>query len=372
MVEYANPEAFALFALIPILIWRRRGVPRPGLRYPGVVCLAGVRPSWRQRCVWVPFGLRVLALACLVVALARPQEGTENVIQTHSGIAMQLVVDRSGSMTEPAAGAEGERDKLEVTKGILATFIRGTPDGGGTLGGRAGDLLGLIQFARFADTVAPLTLSHGMLVSLLYDIEVPRYREEDGTAIADAVLLAAARLQEVDRRLERSEGEADANAGDVVGGGEVSRVRPGQAAPYVIESRVIILLTDGLDNASRARFEDVAAQCKAWGIRVYTIGISGQPRYVRTPMGVMRVPGETVDAARLRYLAEETGGVFYIAEDVETLRNVYAEIDALEKSEIEAIRYIDHTEAFQPWAWWALMLLAVEVLLAATLCRVNP
>lgn len=307
--------------------------------------------SLRRRLLGLPFALRAAALALLAVALARPQSGTEHVKDVSEGIAIEMVVDRSGSM-----GAEmefkGERvNRLEVVKRVFAEFVEGNRK---DLPGRPNDLIGMIAFARYPDTVCPLTLAHGALAHFLETVNIVKRRNEDGTAIGDALALAAARLRTAEETLRR---------------------QGGAQGDYRIRSKVIILLTDGENNAG-SRAPAYAAELAAkWGIRIYAIGVGGREavQTIQTFMGTYKVPlGRGVDEGMLKSLADKTGGQFRMAEDEESLRAVYREIDRLERTRIEAERYIDYREEFTPYALAGLGLLLLEAMLAATVLRRQP
>ena len=175
-------------------------------------------------------------------------------------------------------------------------------------------------------------------------------RSQDGTAIGDALALAAARLRVAEEAL-------------------------GTRDDYEIKSKVIILLTDGSQNAGQRTPAEAAELAAGWGIKVYAIGIGvGAPEQtVRTALGTFRLPaGQPVDAAGLQAVAERTGGLFRLAEDTESLIAVYGEIDRLEKSEVESVRYVDFRERFGPWALAALGAAVAAAVLAATVFRRTP
>lgn len=351
-MRFASPWVLLALLLLPllILIWRRR---RQGqaLAFSDLSLLPASQ-SLRSRLQHLPFGLRLLALTLVILALARPQAGLEKVQETSQGVAIEMVVDRSGSM-----GAEMEFDgramtRLDVVKRVFAEFVNGNQR---DLRGRPSDLIGMITFARYADTVCPLTLAHGALSGFLDTIHlVPQDNPENRTAIGDAIALAAARLQTTEETLARQTGAA--------------------ATAYTIKSKVIILLTDGQNNTGRHSPEEATALAKQWGIKIYTVGVGGDDVVkVQTLLGTRMVrTGEGVDRDTLAKLAEGTGGAFRMAEDAESLRAVYQEIDKLEKSEVESIRYIDYKEYFAWFALAAFGLLVLEIVLGCTVLRRLP
>jgi Ca-activated chloride channel family protein len=182
-VKFETTWALGLLAVVALLPLARAvlGRARIGVGFPSVVVPAGITPSLRHRLVWLPAALQLLALALLIVAIARPREGLEQVVDVSRGIAIEIVVDRSGSMVAPIA--EGGPTRLDAVKEVVASFAHGD---GGKLGGRPNDLLGLITFARYPETVLPLTLSHETLDGFLSGVEVVTERSQDGTAIGDA------------------------------------------------------------------------------------------------------------------------------------------------------------------------------------------
>ena len=345
-MHFANPLAFLLVAVIPvgmILTYRKRS--KPGVRFSSTAPFGSFKPTLRQRLSSTPSLLQFAALALLAVAMARPQVGIEFVRDVTRGVAIELVVDRSGSM-----GAEmnydGDRfDRLETVKRVIDEFVNGGKRG---LPGRPNDLIGLVAFARYADTISPLTLSHGALDGFLDTVNIVTREDEDGTSIGDAIALAAARLHTAGE-------QADEN--------------------YEMKSRVIILLTDGQNNAGSRTPQEAAKLASDWGIKIYAIGIGGDDATstVQSVFGTYRVPlGPGVDEETLRGVAEVTGGIYRPASDAEALREVYREIDELEKSEIETIRFVEYREAFVPFALSALILLALSILLGSTLFRRIP
>jgi Ca-activated chloride channel family protein len=300
----------------------------------------------------LPLLLRILALLFLTVAIARPQEGREQVRDVSEGIAIEMVVDRSGSMGAEME-FEGERlSRLEVVKRVFEEFAIGKNS---DLPGRPNDLIGMISFARYADTVCPLTLAHGALSKFLESVQLVKRRSEDGTAIGDAIALAAARLRTADETLAR-------------------QLKEGEKT-FEIKSKIMILMTDGQNNAGMRPPSEAAALAKKWGIKIYTIGVGGEEGLMRQQglLGSFLIrTGEGVDRQTLQSVAESTGGIFRMAEDAEALRAIYREIDRLERSRIESVRYLDYRELFQLSLFLALGLLVTEIALSCTLFRRIP
>ncbi len=349
MLRFESPWMLLLLLAVPALAYcsMRRG-SRASLRFSSTAAAEALAGSWRQRLAFLPGLLRVLALIGIVVALARPQQGAERIRDISRGVAMHMVVDRSSSM-----GAEMKLDgrivsRLEAVKQVFRDFI---DPASGAMPGRPNDLIGMISFARYADTSCPLTLSHDTLEELLASVRLADNPNEDGTAIGDAAALAAARLQQAETFLQE---------------------KAGSRQDYEIKSKIVILLTDGENNAGDRSVQDAAELCKEWGIKIYAIGV-GDKRGLQTPFGRLSMPfRQGFDDKALRAAAEATGGIYRLATDAGSLRDVYAEIDGLEKSEFEAVRFLDYRELFMPWALAALLLLAGESVLRATVFRRAP
>ncbi len=348
-MTFNNPYAFLLLLLLPLLIWLRgRNKRSASLRFSSASLVAGSPRSLRQRLWFLPLVLRMLAAILLIIALARPQKGLEQVREINEGIAIEMVVDRSSSMEQEML-FEGKRtNRLEVVKGVFKQFVLGN---GKTLQGRPNDLIGLITFAGYPETTCPLTLAHGALPRFLETVKLPTTREEDGTAIGDALALAAARLEKAEEVMEQRSGEEDAS--------------------YELKSKIIILLTDGEQTAGKRTPLEGAKLAEEWGIKIYTIAVGGgQSRGLGGFLQNFRRGG--VDTKTLSAIAEATGGKFFEAQDAKSLENIYREIDELERSEIQSIQFTDYKELFIPLALVALILLGLEILCHCTIFRRIP
>ncbi len=349
---FATPWAFITLLVIPLVLWLKLSKKkRASMPYSSAALAARGGNSIRNSLIRLPLVFRVLVLILLILALARPQEGLEKIFDVSRGVAIEMVVDRSGSMGAEMEFDGGKMNRLEVVKRVFKEFVNGNGD---KLKGRPNDLIGMITFARYADTVCPLTLAHGPLGRFLDNVQLVENREEDGTAIGDALMLAAARLKTAEESLS-------ARAHD-------------KNRKFDIKSKIIVLLTDGENNAGSMPLE-AAALAKKWGIKIYTIGVGGDDglRKIQTMFGTQIVrTGRGVDRKTLTALAEETGGIFRMAEDGEALRAVYEEINRLEASEVESIRYMDYREFFTGFALAALALLTFEIILSSTVLRTAP
>ncbi|TVQ76074.1 MAG: VWA domain-containing protein [Phycisphaeraceae bacterium] len=341
-----------LFLLVlPILLvvlfwsWRRKS---PAVLYSSFLPLEEVPRTARQRMLWIPRVLRVLALTAAVVALARPQSGHAETVVEGEGVAMMLVVDRSRSMEAPMPYKGRIMTRLDVVKDIIRAFVLGD---GEEFDGRTTDLIGLISFAGYAQTHAPLIRSPQTIVDLAAKIDfIPTRlnRELDGTAIGEGIALAASRLIEAEGGLDAETAGADDERSS--------------------RSNVIILLTDGEENRGEIRAPAASELCRELGIRLYTIAIASPDEIARTRM----LPAQRNPFVMLDTIAKKTGGRFFLAADGDALNDVYREIDRLEKTTIESREYTRWDERFLPYAVLALILLIGEILLASTLCRRSP
>lgn len=317
--------------LLPLLMWWWRPRTSPSVPLPFFQLLPD-NPKGRARWQWLATALRAGCVALLVVAASRPQYGTKEGEIRSEGIDIVLAVDISGSMlAEDFTKPNGDRtNRLEAVKAVVREFVAR----------RVHDRIGLVLFAARPYTQCPLTLDHGWLLQNLERAEVGMI--EDGTAIGSALATAAARLEASDAK-----------------------------------SKVIVLLTDGQNNAGKVSPKTAAEAIAKLGIRVYTVGAGTRglaPYPARDVFGnrVYRPVPVDIDEASLREIAQLTGGQYFRATDTESLRKVYAQIDRLERTEFEAPRYFAYEEAY-PW----LLLLALglyggECVLRRTWLRVLP
>ena len=274
----------------------------------------------------LPFALRAAAFALLVVALARPQDVEQNVRTNTEGIDIMLAIDVSGSML----ARDFKPDRITAAKEVAGSFIAD----------RYGDRIGLVAFAGEAFTQSPLTTDQSTLQTLLARIRSGLI--EDGTAIGNGLATAINRLRESDAK-----------------------------------SKVIILLTDGVNNQVQIAPMTAAEIAKAQGIRVYTIGVGteGMAPYPAIDMfGNLTLVNQKVeiDEKVLKAISDMTGGRYFRATDKEKLKAVYDEINQLEKSKIEVMKHISYHELFLTWALAALGLLFTEFLLSNLVLKRIP
>jgi Ca-activated chloride channel family protein len=338
-MQFANPYTLILLIFIPLVWWRQQHQRRVAIAYPTVQTWAGVPSSSMSRLRQAMPYLRLVVLVLGILALARPQQGLQAAKVYSEGIAMVMVVDISGSMSALDLQLHGEpRNRLDVVKHTFRNFVKGTD----SLHGRHGDLIGMVTFARYADSVSPLTLDHDTLLSLLDEIAIVSLQEEDGTAIGEAIAMGVDRLR-------------DATA----------------------KSRIMILLTDGANNAGETEPQQAARIAKALGIKIYTIGTGTRgiaPVPVRTRDGrlIMRQMRVFIDEDTLKAIASITDGQYFRATDSETLARIYLDIDQLEKSANVAEQYQQYAERFAWFLLPALALLLLEVILVNTRLRTIP
>ena len=364
-MELYSPWALLLLLIVPFLgyltLRRKRGA---AVKFPSLVDMRHSPISWRLRLRPLLAVARLLALALLILALARPRKGTALWEVSTEGVAIEAVVDRSGSMYTEMDYYGEKMDRLAVVKRVLADFISGDEK---DLGGRTSDLIGLVTFARYADTVCPLILSHNVLTEFLKQTEIVSLRSEDGTAIGDALALAAARLRKAEEELQRRNAQ--------LGFGREGASQEADRPAYQIKSKAIILLTDGRNNMGKYGPLQAAELAEKWGIKIYTIGIGSSQAYttVQTMLGSFRMPTRhELDEGLLKAIAEKTGAFYARADDAESLRDIVKRIDALEKTEVTSVQYTQYAEHFGWWTLPALVLLGLEMLAGCTIFRKIP
>lgn len=357
-----QPSIWFLLALVvlPLLWWRwmsSRG--RATIAFSSVAPLAAAGTSWTVRLRWLPAALRTATLGLVIIALARPQKADAHTRTYAEGIAIQLIVDRSGSMEAPDFEIDRRpASRLAAVKQVVKDFITGGDD----LSGRPDDLIGVITFASFADSISPPTLDHDHLVGVIDQVRVATQQEGSGTAIGDALALGVERLNSLSDR-------------------------PDLLGRSAIKSKIIILLTDGENNQGEIDPQTAAEMAAALGIKVYTIGAGSENSMIRVPVTdpftgrqMVQTVRVSIDERALRAIADATSGEYFRATDTESLRRIYARIDELEKTRIEQHRYTNfHEFAVQPLHLggvlvppvlvFAFILLAAELLLRHTVFR---
>ena len=326
--RFHDPLWLALLVPLAAFAWWNSRRQSAAVVFSSVALLKSLPITTAQRVRRSLPWLCLAGMALLVVALARPQQGKEEYRVRADGIAIEMCIDRSGSMSAEDFELDGQpASRLEVVKKTFRQFV----DGGGPLSGRTDDMIGLIDFGGYVEVKCPLTLDHGALDQLLDTVQIvkptvdaagkvinPKLLQEDqSTAIGDALAMA------------------------------VDRLKPARA-----KSKVIILLSDGVSNSGVLRPEEAAQIAKTYGIKVYTIGIgSNKPTTVpmKTPFGqtIMMPVKVEFDETALRHIAEVTDGQYFNAEDTQSLKEVYAAIDQLEKTVSEGRIYTDYRDFYE-------------------------
>jgi Ca-activated chloride channel family protein len=363
-MQLYSPWALILLIILPAMAYlmlRRKGTA--AVRFPSLVDMKNCLLSWRIRFRPILMIARLLCVALLIVALARPRKGTVLSEISTEGVAIEAVVDHSGSMQTEMDYYGDKLNRLEVVKKVLSDFIEGNKK---DLKGRSSDLIGLISFARYADTLCPLVHSHNVLIEFLKKTEIVKIRSEDGTAIGDAIALGAARLKKAEEEIQQRRQQ-------LISSGE--KISDDKESGFKIKSKVMILLTDGINNAGQYEPLEAAELAKKWGIKIYTIGIGSGQAYttIQTPLGTYKMPtGQQLDEGLLEAIAEKTGGFYGRADDAKTLLSIVKKIDELEKSKVTSIQYTQFAEHFGPWTLAALLVLVTEMLASCTIFRKIP
>jgi Ca-activated chloride channel family protein len=338
-LEFREPFwLLSLVLAIPVYLGLRRSVGR--LRFSSMRALPPHASTWRSRLSSLPDIAMAAGTAALALALAGPRVGDRASKVQKQGIAIMMVVDTSGSMRAlDLSDGKHERTRLDAIKDVFRDFMLG----GQGLGGRANDVIGVVTFARYADTRAPLTLDHASLESVLKTIEIVSDENEDGTAMGDGLALALERLRE-----------------------------------SKAQSKIAILLTDGVQNAGQTDPVPAAELARTLGVKVYSIGAGTNgfaPVRVVDPLTgrptLASVPVE-IDESTLKAVSEKTQGRYFRATDGETLRRIYQEIDRLERTQFEEERYLQYREFYPAATVIGLVLLVLGALAGATLLRRLP
>ena len=325
-LEFANPWFFALFLLIPVLLWwklMRYYQQHPELQMSSLEAFQGSQLSLKARLRPFLFLFKIVAISMIIIALARPQNKFDEENITADGIDIVLAMDVSGSML----ARDFEPDRLGAAKRVAEEFITG----------REYDRIGLVVFAGESFTQCPVTTDQDVLKGLLREVKSGLI--EDGTAIGMGLATAVTRLKESEAK-----------------------------------SKVAILLTDGVNNSGFIDPITAAETAKQFGVKTYTIGVGtkGQAPYPQRSIfgGLTHVMMEVqIDEKLLEEIATMTGGRYFRATDNESLRKIYAEIDELEKTERDILTISRYTEQFHIFALIAALALGLEMLLRHTFFR---
>ena len=329
-LQFQNPWLLLFLLAMPLLAFQVRRDYQSTVHFPSLATLKTLRPSRVDLYERLPFIIRFLAIALLIIALARPQEGHKSTEILSVGVDIMLALDTSGSMRALDFIEEEKRiTRLTVVKGVVSKFIENRPT----------DRIGMVVFGEQAYTQCPLTLDQGILQSFLSKLEIGM--AGDSTAIGSAIGIAVKRLKDLDSA-----------------------------------SKVIILLTDGRNNAGTLVPLQAAQTAKTFGIKIHTIGVGTEgkaPFLVNSIFGQRYVYQEVdIDETTLTEISEITGGQYFRATDLESLQNIYKQIDEMEKSEVKVIDHSEYKELFHYFLVPGLMFLLLEIGLSNTLLRRIP
>lgn len=322
--------AFVLYflSIIPLMIfwyWKRNKKLTPDITFSTLKVFSEIKPTLKEKLIHLPFVLRTFAVALLIVALARPQSFSTGENVYTEGIDIAVLLDISGSML----AEDFKPNRLDAAKDVIDNFISG----------RTSDKIGLVVFSGKSFTQCPLTIDYSVLRNLLGEIESGMI--EDGTAIGLAI----------------------ANG--------VNRLKDSKA-----KSKILILLTDGVNNAGEVDPITAANIAQTFGIRIYTVGVGTRgsaPYPFQTPFGIQyqMVPVE-IDEAILKQVANITDGYYFRATNNKKLEEIYKEIDKMEKTRVEITSYRNASELFYNLALLALLLLLLELVLSRTYLQRLP
>lgn len=324
-IVFAEPLFLWLLLIVPALVVYyilRNKKNIPSFRLSSLSFAAGIKPGIRVYIRHILFAFRMIVLALLIIVIARPQSTDKWQDVSSEGIDIMLAIDISGSML----ARDFTPDRLEAAKNVATQFISGRPT----------DRIGLVIFSGESFTQCPLTTDHAVLVNLMREMQSGMI--EDGTAIGLGLATAVNRIKDSDAK-----------------------------------SKVIILLTDGVNNRGEIAPITAAEIAETLGLRVYTIGVGTRgmaPYPIQTPAGTrfQNMPVE-IDEDVLREIAGMTGGKYFRATNNESLEQIYNEIDQLEKSKIDVQEYSIKHEEFLPFAIIAIILLFVEMFVSKVVMR---
>ena len=325
-MEFTQPYFFGLFILLPVLIiWYIKTHKTHSATIQVSTTAASGLSSFKTSLQHLPFIFRLLCISAIIVALAHPQTRDEQQKAEGEGIDIVLCIDVSGSMT----AQDFTPNRLEAAKAVAIDFVNK----------RLTDRIGIVIFSGESFTQCPVTTDHAVLISAIQNIRNGLL--EDGTAIGSGLSTS------------------------------VDRLRASTA-----KSKIVVLLTDGENNGGLIDPKTAKEIAKAFGIKVYTIGLGTEgsaPQPENTPLGVVIRPQKvSIDEKLLNEIATETGGKYFRAKDNESLNSIYTTIDGLEKSKVEITNSIHYQDKFFPCVALAILFLLLEVLLRYLLLRKFP
>jgi len=325
---FRNPELLWLLVGVVLLflgyLWRQNNW-QASVRLSSIGQLKDAPVSWKYYLRHFPTLLRFLTIALIIIALARPQSSEDFTNKEVQGIDIVICTDISGSMR----ARDFRPNRLEAAKEVAAQFIESRPN----------DRIGLVIFSAESFTQCPLTTDHSVVSNLLAEIRSGML--EDGTAVGLGLATSVSRLKDSDAR-----------------------------------SKVVILLTDGVNNSGEVSPQTAGEIAREFGIRVYTVGVGTKgkaPMPVRTPFGEEYRPMDVeIDEETLTTIAQMTGGKYFRATNKNSLEDIYKEIDQLEKTRINTIEFSEKNDEFLPFLALAGFLFLIEIVLRYTVFRTVP
>jgi Ca-activated chloride channel family protein len=326
--RFEDPWFLIFFLIIPYLLWKRK--EQLAISYSSLEILQNIRAIQVGFLSAIPLALRIFAISLFIIALARPQEGYKRTEILSMGVDIMMALDTSGSMQALDFIKNEKRDtRLAMVKDVVSKFIEN----------RTNDRMGMVIFGSEAYTQCPLTLDQNILQSFLSKLDIGM--AGDSTAIGSAVGIAVKRLKDLKS-----------------------------------DSKLIILLTDGRNNAGNLAPLQAAQTAKAFGIKIHTIGVGTRgkaPFLVNSIFGQRYVYQEVdIDEVTLKEIAKITGGQYFRATDLESLESIYKQIDKMEKSEVKVFDHSEYTELFHYFLIPAILFLLFEIILSNTLLRRLP
>jgi Ca-activated chloride channel family protein len=325
----------AALAAAPAVWWSVRSSGR--VVFSSLRALPAGGETWRTRIAWLPDALIGLGIVALAIALAGPRKGDKTARVRRDGIAIMMSVDVSGSMRAlDLSERNKELTRLDAVKGVFEQFVLG----GASLEGRPDDAIGLVAFARYADTRSPLTLDHQNLATAARQLDFAP-QDEDGTAIGAGLELAVTRLAEF--------------------------------KPKEKVGRIVILLTDGESNVHDIDEDTAIDDAIKAGIKVYTVGAGTNGiAPIRVPSGELMQMQVSIDETTLRKIADKTGGQYFRATDNASLAKIYKQIDALERTKIEAEQFLEYDQYYAYFVIAAMGLVVLAFALRGSVLRRLP
>ncbi|MBF0197677.1 MAG: VWA domain-containing protein [Planctomycetes bacterium] len=375
--DFSRPW-FALCALVPFLyLLKNVFLPRrkPALVFSDIKRI-NIAPTLRVRLSFLPGLFYICAWIILCIALMGPRKGHEETKITTEGIAISMVMDVSASMAAEDMSLDNSNviSRYDMVENVFKRFIRGDKDM--ELNGRPNDMVSLVVFGKYVDDLSPLTLDHDViidhmqntLISVKSDIQKTEEAQKtmnrnqlnkmyqsknpiwNGTAVYEGVALGADMLKNTESEVKIAGKKGQSN--------------------YSIKSKVLIVLTDGEDNASTITEDEAINVAKEFGVKIYSIAIHGQPTQQDIFGVLLRSGRKQYDDGPLKEMAQQTGGKFYQATSPDSLSKIYKDIDLLEKTKISKQVTMEYSPTHRPWLLVGLILIGIALLLQNTYFRV--